>query len=88
MIGTIISSLVKVHTTDDSAYEFVLAVCSDGLYVMNCDKTKILETIVLGLSNEATLLQANDENSFLDGINAIKEVLLKGLNPLIVFNLY
>ena len=73
---------------DNVGYNYLLAVSSDGLYVLNQEGTKIVETIVNGSSKEAILGEFTTENDFLDAINLIKDCLLDGLNPLVVFNLH
>ena len=73
---------------DNVGYNYLLAVSSDSLHVINQERTKIVETIVNGSSNEAILGAFTTEDDFLDAINLIKDCLLDGLNPLVVFNLH
>jgi hypothetical protein len=67
---------------NDNSYEYLLCISSDGLYIFNSERTKIIETIVLGVSDEGFLCTAPDLNTFLDAITFIKEILLNGDNPL------
>lgn len=73
---------------DNVGYNYLLAVTSDGLYVLDREGTKIVETIVNGSSKEGILGEFTTEDDFLDAINLIKDCLLDGLNPLVVFNLH
>lgn len=60
----------------------LIAVSSDGLYVINNERNKIVDVIVAGNNKMATLLKADDENSFLDGILLFQRELFLGRNPL------
>lgn len=71
---------------DDTAYKYFLAVSSDKLLVLqrldNYDDYELVEYIVEGVDNNGTLFSCPDEDSFLDAIIVIKDMLLSGLNPL------
>lgn len=71
---------------DDTAYKYFLAVSSDKLLVLqrldNYDDYELVEYIVEGKDNNGTLFSCPDEDSFLDAIIVIKDMLLSGLNPL------
>lgn len=78
---------LKLQTMFDSIddmedYEYRLGICSDGLYVLNFENTEIIESIVVGKSNECTVCSASDEDTFLNAITVIKKVLSNGYNPL------
>lgn len=72
---------------DDFGYDYLLAISCDGLYVLNREQTKIIETIVDGVSTYAAVASFDTEDDFLDMINTIKGLLLNGLNPLKVFDI-
>ena len=69
-------------------YEYYLAVSSDKLLIlkrmdesyMNFD---MVECIVDGIDNRGTLFSCPDEDTFLDAIIVIKNVLFQGKNPLL-----
>ena len=63
-------------------YQFLLGICSDGLYVLNKEQTRIIDVIVSGNSKSCTVCSAIDEDTFLDAINSIKKMLSAGYNPL------
>lgn len=71
---------------DDTAYKYFLAVSSDKLLVLqrmdSYDDYELVEYIVEGKDNKGTLLSCPDEDSFLDSITVIKDLLLLELNPL------
>lgn len=71
---------------DDTAYKYFLAVSSDKLLVLqrldNYDDYELVEYIVEGVDNNGTLFSCPDEDSFLDAIIVIKDMLLSGINPL------
>lgn len=71
---------------DDTAYKYFLAVSSDKLLVLqkmdNYNNYELVEYIVEGKDNNGTLFSCPDEDSFLDAIIVIKNMLLSGINPL------
>lgn len=70
---------------DDNMYQYFLAVSSDKLLVLSKIKDndyKLVEEIVSGKDTNGTLCSCADEDSFLDAIIVIKDMLLRGLNPL------
>jgi hypothetical protein len=83
---TLLKPMTKLEIDNSNDYELFLAICSDGLYIFNSDKTKIIETIVFGNCDYAFLCSTPDEDSFLDAITIIKKILLNGNNPLKVLN--
>lgn len=83
MTDTYIVPKVKaLEGFDTNDYEYLLAVSSDGLYVLSPDKSKIVETVVDGKDNDGWVFSANSENDFLDAITQIKRDILDGINPL------
>ena len=82
-VPNIITPKVKlVESIDNTAYEYLLAVSSDSLYILSPDKSRIVETIVEGKDNDGFIASADCENDFLDAIVMIKRDILSGLNPL------
>lgn len=76
---------------DDIAYNYFLAVSSDKLLVlqrMEGNDYELVEYIVEGKDNNGTLFSCPDEDSFLDAIVVIKNMLLSGLNPLEHLDIY
>jgi hypothetical protein len=77
---------------DDVAYNYFLAVSSDKLLVLqrmdNYNDYELVECIVDGKDNNGTLFSCPDEDSFLDAIVVIKDMLLSGLNPLKNLDIY
>ena len=71
---------LEIQETDK--FPDLIAVSSDGLYVLNKERNLIVDVIVAGNNKMATLLQADDENSFLDGILLFQRELFLGRNPL------
>jgi len=71
---------------DDCAYKYFLAVSSDKLLVLqrmdNYNDYELVEYIVEGKCNNGTLFSCPDEDTFLDAIIVIKNMILSGLNPL------
>lgn len=82
---TTVQPQVKLTKITNEQFEYKLAVTTNGLYILNNTQTKIIETIVLGPSNDGYVLGTNDLNEFLDAISLIKEILLQGNNPLALF---
>jgi hypothetical protein len=72
---------------DDTAYNYYLAVSSDKLLVLqrmdNYNDYELIDCIVEGKDNNGTLFSCPDEDSFLDAIIVIKDILLQGRNPLL-----
>lgn len=72
---------------DDTAYKYYLAVSSDKLLVLqrmdNYTDYELVEYIVEGKDNNGTLFSCPDEDSFLDAIIVIKDILLQSRNPLL-----
>lgn len=74
-------------SADDTAYKYYLAVSSDKLLVLQrmndtYNDYELVEYIVEGKCNNGTLSSCPDEDSLLDSIIVIKDLLLSGLNPL------
>ena len=71
---------------DDTAYKYFLAVSSDKLLVLqkmdNYNDYELVEYIIEGKCNNGTLFSCPDEDSFLDAIIVIKDMILSGLDPL------
>jgi hypothetical protein len=84
MLALKIQTMFDSPLTSMDEYEYLLGICSDGLYVLNLEKTEIVDVIVSGNSKDCTLCSAPDENTFLEVITVIKEVLSNGLNPLTI----
>ena len=83
MVNTLqLSHLTKESLLSDSMYKYLLGITSDGLYILNMDKTLMLEVIVDGSSKDCTVCSSPDEDTFLDAITIIKKVLKDGYNPL------
>jgi hypothetical protein len=51
------------------------------------DKETVIEWIIRGKDDIGVLLAAESEDAFLDGINILKQTILAGFNPLVVFQL-
>jgi len=69
-------------------YNYLLAVSSDTLYVISLDREDMIECIIEGTDNNGYVVQADDEDCFLEAIYTIKECIKAGNNPLIeVFGL-
>jgi len=76
---------------DDLVYNYFLAVSSDKLLVlkrMDNYNYELVEYIIEGKDNNGTLFSCPDEDSFLDAIIVIKDLLLLGLNPLEHLDIY
>jgi hypothetical protein len=76
---------------DNQAYPYLLAVSSDKLIILEKienDDYMLVEAIVDGKDNDGTLFSCPDEDSFLDAIIVIKDMLLSGLNPLKHLDIY
>ena len=76
---------------DDTAYEYYLAVSSDKLLVLKRKNNtyndyELVEYIIEGKDNNGTLFSCPDEDTFLDAIIVIKDILLQGRNPLLEIN--
>jgi hypothetical protein len=72
---------------DDTAYEYYLAVSSDKLLVLKrkndtYNDYELVEYIIEGKCNNGTLFSCPDEDTFLDAIIVIKDMILSGLDPL------
>lgn len=71
---------------DDTTYKYFLAVSSDKLLVLqrmdNYNDYELVEYIIEGKCNNGTLFSCPDEDSFLDAIIVIKDMILSGLDPL------
>jgi hypothetical protein len=74
-------------SADDTAYKYFLAVSSDKLLVLqrmaNYNDYELVEYIVEGKCNNGTLFSCPDEDTFLDAIIVIKDIILRGGNPLL-----
>jgi hypothetical protein len=88
MTNTLQISQLTEHLSTDNMYNFLLGITSDGLYILNLDKTLLLEVIVNGNSNDCMVCSTPDEDTFLDAILFIKKVLKDGYNPLEVIKFY
>jgi hypothetical protein len=75
MTNTLQISQLTKHLSTDNMYNFLLGITSDGLYILNMDKTLLLEVIVDGNSNDCTVCSTPNEDAFLDAILFIKKVL-------------
>jgi hypothetical protein len=82
MLALRIQTMFDSPLTNMDEYEYLLGICSDGLYVLNLERTEIIDVVVAGNSKDCTLCSAPDENTFLEAITVIKQVLSDGLNPL------
>jgi hypothetical protein len=82
MLALKIQTMFDSPLTNMDEYEYLLGICSDGLYVLNLERTEIVDVIVSGNSKDCTLCSAPDEDNFLEAITIIKQVLSDGLNPL------
>lgn len=78
----IIPKIKCIEHSDNSSYEYLLAISSDSLYILSPDKHRIVETIVEGKDNDGYIASTDCENDFLDAIITIKRDILSGLNPL------
>ena len=74
MTNTLQISQLTKHSlsSTDNMYNCLLGITSDGLYILNLDKTLLLEIIVDGYSNVCVVCSAHDEDTFLDAILFIK----------------
>ncbi len=68
-------------------YDYMLAFSTDTLLVIDKAKMQPLEWIIEGQDDQGYVLQASDEDEFLDTIIAIKQAINTGGNPLHLFNL-
>lgn len=82
MTITTTPKIKSVQHTDDTAYEYLLAISSDSLYVLSPDKSRFIETIIEGKDTDGYIASADCEDDFLDAIVIIKRDILSGLNPL------
>jgi len=74
--------------TEKYSYEYYLALSSDKLLVLKrMDETflnfELVECIINGNDNKGTLLSCPDEDTMLDAITVIKDIMLQGRNPLL-----
>ncbi len=78
------TTLVKFNpkVKGNEGFPDLIAVSSDGLYVINNERNKIVDVIVAGNDKTATLLKADNEDTFLDGILLFRQELSVGRNPL------
>jgi hypothetical protein len=66
----------------NSTYDYYLGVSSDTLLVLDKEKVEVVEEIIRGIDNSGLLLEACDEDCFLEAITMIKQLILAGKNPL------
>ena len=77
------TKLVKFNpeVKGNEGFPDLIAVSSDGLYVINNERNKIVDVIVAGNDKTATLLKADNVDTFLDGILLFRQELSLGRNP-------
>ena len=81
MTNTIITKIKPIETLDTTAYEYLLAVSSDSLYILSSNN-RIVDTIIQGLDNIAWVFSADTKDEFLDAIIVLKQDIISGCNPL------
>lgn len=69
----------------DGGYDQLLAFSSDTLLVIDKAKTHAIEWILIGNDDDAYVVQASDEDEFLDAIIMIKRLISSGVHPLTLF---
>jgi hypothetical protein len=77
-----------LYSPNNNKYKYLLGITSDGLYILNLELTLMLEIIVDGNSKDCTVCSTPDEDSFLDAILFIKNILKDGGNPLNFIDIY
>jgi hypothetical protein len=70
---------------DDEGYDQLLAFSADTLLVIDKAKTYVIEWILIGNDDDAYVVQASDEDEFLDAIIEIKRLISSGVHPLTLF---
>lgn len=83
-----IMPLAIVFVEIGGEYEYLAAVSSDSLYIVNKGKNRIIETIVEGKDNDAYLCAFDSEDCLLDYILIWKDELSRGINPTTRLNPY
>lgn len=78
-------SPIELETVSPKYYYF--AVSSDTLLIVDCPTTRIIESIIRGVDNNAFVCVCEELDEFLDYISLIKECIERGDNPIIVFNI-
>ena len=84
MIGLTVLSRVEEEVAEtllENCYEYLLAVSTDTLAVINSN-IEIEKVIIQGKDNDAYLLSCDDINCFLDGLEAFEKLIKSGKNPL------
>ena len=76
-----LQTVTNISSENTDSFEDLIGVCSDGLYIINKERTEIVDTIVKGISKDCTLFSAPNEDIFLDTISIIRNVLLEGYDP-------
>jgi len=66
---------------DIHTYNYYLGVSSDTLLVLN-KEVELVEEIIRGIDDKGLLMEACDEDCFLEAITTIKQLILSGENPL------
>ena len=83
---TLFQTKLSCHTyQEENGYPYHLALSSDTLIVINKDSDDdwcLVEVIKDGMDKNAFIVQAPDEDIFLDAIVLIKDIMRQGLNPL------
>ena len=84
---TILADLeVVTETALENKYEYLLAVSTDSLAVVN-SKLELEKIIIQGKDNNAFVCTCNDINHFLDCLAIIEELLINKKNALSVLGL-
>jgi hypothetical protein len=78
-------SLIEFETVSPKYYYF--AVSSDTLLIVDYPTTRIIESIIRGVDDNAFVCVCEELNEFLDYISLIKKCIERGDNPIIVFNI-
>ena len=83
---TKLCTLTVVKEDSYNGYEFLLAISSDCLVVLDT-KQEFVEWIVAGNDVNGVVAEADNEDEFLDAIIVIKDMIKSGINPLVaLFN--
>ena len=79
---TILADLEEAtETTLENKYEYLIAVSTDSLAVLN-SKIKLEKIIIQGKDNDAFVYTCTDINHFLDCLAILEEMIIKGTNAL------
>jgi hypothetical protein len=90
MVQTNYNELIICSTKEQLAdlptgYHLLLGFTSDTLLVTNMKQEEVIEWIIIGKDDNGYLVQAPDEDSFLDALLLFKKEIQAGRHPLNLF---